>query len=253
MYPLISFVIILADVFIIIFGSLLVDGKVFLHKNGTFGYEDLFSINSKFTDLGDIVDIYTFDDEANMNIYRAEEFLSQVKFEAISPVMAEIILLTYNSKNEIGWLTFSEYFKEHDSDIYAARDILNSKGFIASGKIFKYRDEYYLFATIKDDSYVYNDDVGGLIDNARVSCYDYNNKTIALFKLHGIDKEAINEYFPYKWVSGTQTYPNWRVYIDIHLWVKILLIVLFALQFPVWFTVYEMVMAKTKTKNKRRK
>lgn len=248
MYALISFVILLADIFIIIFGSLLVDGKVFLHKNGTFGYEELFSINSEFTDLGDIVDIYTFDDEANKNVYKAKDFLSQVKFKAVSPALAEIILLTYNTENEICWLTVDEYFEEHDSNIYAARDILNNEGFICDGTIFRYRNEYYLFAAIKDDSYV-NDD-SGLIGNACVSCREYNNKTISLFKLQGIDEEAINKYFPYKWISGLHIYPNWFSYLETSLWFKILLTVLFVLQFPVWFTVYEMVMAKTKSKNK---
>ena len=247
MYVFISFVIILADIFLIIFGSLLIDGKVFLHKNGTFRYEDLFSINSEFTDLGDVVELYTYDDNFDKQIYKVKDFLSQVKFEAVSPVLAEIILLTYNTENEICWLTVKEYFKEHDSNIYAARDILNNEGFICEGTIFRYRNEYYLFATIKDDSYVYYD---GLIDSASDSCREYNNKTISLFKLQGIDEEAVNKYFSYEWVPGMHIYPNWFSYLEVHLWLEILLIILFVLQFPVGFTVYEMVLAKIKSKNK---
>lgn len=212
---LILFLVVL-DVVCIFVLTPIFDGKTFASYNGKYSYDDLFSSKTESVDIGNIIKVLAYNNNSIETI-DAKNLLNTICFEAISPNQAIPIMILYNPKNKlctISTLASGSVLDDNMITDDAIFEIANKKGYIVKGTVFVFNKSVYMFAIIKDDSYVY-DDKDSPRKNAIRSTMAVNNRTVALFKLNDIDEGVILDKFSQCGVlSYTKPYPNWYSYLQ---------------------------------------
>lgn len=235
------FLIIIVDVILILFVTPLIDGKKFTDHEGIYNYNDLFSSKTEGTDMSDVIQILLYDDY-DLKEISAKNVLGDLAFEAISPVKAVPIMILYNSQNKlcsISSVTLGsvlDNLEVPDKDIF---EIANATGYVVGGTLFTFRNNVYLFANIKDDTYTYDED-SSLLKNAVYSTFPANNKSIALFKVCGDSENFVEEHFSeYQAISYTKSYPDWYADLQDFPFRRVIALVGFSLQFILAFCLIE--------------
>lgn len=247
-------IIVIIDLIMLIVITPLTDGKTYSNHKGVYTYDELFSSKTE-VDMKDIISVLSLSDTGITEI-RAKEFLSDVSFETVERMKAIAIMILYNPKNEICSLntlsmvgSLLDKLMISDEDVYK---ISNAKDYVVRGTIFTFNNEIYMFANLKDDSYIF-DEESSARDNAIRSTIYLCNKKIGLFKLHNIDEIFIENNFVEHGQSYTKTYPNWYGKIQDMTKYKIIACVLFLLQFPIAFKIYSKVITPKTESNKKKK
>ena len=232
--------IIIFDVVICFLVTPLIDGKKFTDHSGIYSYNDLFSSKTSATDMADIIQILVCDDNDNFTEVNAKEILGGLDFESVTPVKAVPIMIMYNPKDKIcsaSTVTLGSVLENFKINNDAVFKIADETGYIVEATLFSFCNDIYMFANIKDNTYVY-DEQETQRNNAVRSTMKGNNKDIALFKLRNSDELFIKKYFSaYHPVSYTKIYPNWYGDLQNFCSYRIIAALLFIIQFPIVFQV----------------
>lgn len=247
-------IIVIIDIIMLIVITPLTDGKTYSDHKGVYTYDELFSSKTS-VDMKDIISVSSLSDTGITEI-RAKEFLSDVSFETVEQMKAIAIMILYNPQNEICSLntlsmvgSLLDKLTISDEDVYK---ISNARDYVVQGTIFTFNNEIYMFANLKDDSYIF-DEESSARDNAIRSTIYLCNKKIGLFKLHNIDEIFIENNFVEHGQSYTKKYPNWYGRIQDMTKYKIIAAILFIIQFPIAFKIYDKAVVTKKSEDNKKK
>lgn len=249
-------IIVIVDIIMLIVITPLTDGKTYSDHKGVYTYDELFSSKTEGADMKDIISAIALSDNGFVEV-KASEFLSDVKFQSVDEIKATAIMVFYNPQNEIcaintlgAFGSLLDKFSVSDEDVYS---ISNVTGYVVRGTLFWFEDEIYMFANLKDDSYIFDEEFS-MRENAIRSTVYLCNDTISLFKLCDI-----NETFVKEKISGhtfleshIKTYPNWYGNLQKITKYRVVALLMFFVQFPIVFCIYNKVVPK-KSENKKNK
>lgn len=250
-------IIVIIDIILLIVITPLTDGKTYSGHKGVYTYDELFSSKTEGADMKDIISAIAWSDNGLVEV-KASEFLSDVKFQSVDEIKANAIMFFYNPQNEICAIntlgvvgSLLDKFDVSDEDVYS---ISNVTGYVVRGTLFWFKDEIYMFANLKDDSYIFDEEIS-MRENAICSTMYLCNDTISLFKLCGINETFVKEEtFGHTFLENhIKIYPNWYGKLQEITKYRVVALLMFFVQFPIVFSIYNKVIAKTSKVEKKNK
>lgn len=230
---LIVFFVLLIDV-LILFSYLFASyNKSLSNHKGDYNCEELFSVGNSEYELYDIYKAYksikygTTDEEVPVL-----KLFEKASFSVVSQPMAEAVLINYKGDHNLALFDLGYYFN-FDKITYNEEQLsvlLNNTGFLISGTLFLYRDNLYLYGAFNDEPIEPSEK--SAIKNLKESLA-FCKTSKCLFKVEGIDSNYILEnFYTEKW-GNRRLFPSWYNDIEAYPIIKVLLIILFVVQFPI--------------------
>ena len=248
-------IIVIIDIIMLIVITPLTDGKTYSDHKGVYTYDELFSSKTEGADMKDMISFSLFSGNI-LHPVNANTILDGVEFVTVSHLITPAIMVLYNPNNEIFALSTRSSGPVLDVNEVSDEivfEISKATGYVVYGTLFTFCGDIYMFANIKDDTYVY-DENSTPRENAVRSTYSSHSKTIALFKLCNVDESFIEENFSvYNAGSYIKYYPEWYEGLQYFWEYRVIAAILFIIQFPIAFKIYSKVITPKTESNKKKK
>lgn len=249
-------IIVIIDIIMLIVITPLTDGKTYSDHKGVYTYDELFSSKTEGADMKDMISFSLFTGYGLLNPINVNEFLVDVEFEAVNRLITFPIMVLYRPHNEIcslGTRNRGSVLDVNEVIDEIVFEISNATDYVVGGTLFTFCDDIYMFANIKDDTYVYDENLTPR-ENAVRSTYSSHSKTIALFKLINVDESFVEENFSgYHAGSYIKHYPEWYEGLQYFWEYRVLAAILFIIQFPIAFKIYDKAVVTKKSEDNKKK